>query len=135
MLGTSSPLDLAAQMRRRELLTASPAQLTLKLFQRLVLDLHRADAELAAGRHAPASSHLLHAQAILTELDATLDVRVWDGARDLKAVYAYCLAALAQANRTADASGVTSALELLTPVAAAFEEAARTAPAPAVALA
>ncbi|MFC7400904.1 flagellar export chaperone FliS [Citricoccus sp. GCM10030269] len=125
MLG-SSQRNAVEEMRRRELMTATPAQLTVKLFQRLLLDLHRAAADLGAGQPGAASSHLVHAQAILTELDSTLDVNAWSGAADLKAVYGYCLNTIAAANRDSDPAGVASALDLLTPVAEAFTQAART---------
>ena len=78
-----------AQLRRQELLTATPAQLTVKLFHRLLLDLNRAAVDLAAGNTGQASVNLVHAQAIMTELEATLDPTAWAGAEDLKLVD-YC---------------------------------------------
>ncbi|MDI3329700.1 MAG: flagellar protein FliS [Micrococcus sp.] len=116
-----------AQMRRQELLTATPAQLTVKLFQRLMLDLNRAAVDLETGNTGSASANLVHAQAILAELDATLDVTGWAGAEDLKAVYGYCLQTIDAANRNSDPVGVATAIELMAPVAEAFEQAAKTA--------
>lgn len=126
MLATANRSAIA-QMRRQELLTASPAQLTVKLFQRLILDLNRAAADLAGGNTGQASANLVHAQAILAELDATLSLGAWSGAQNLKAVYGYCLQTIDAANRNSDPAGVVTAIELLTPVAEAFEQAARTA--------
>jgi flagellar secretion chaperone FliS len=126
MLGAAqrNPIE---QMRRQEILTATPAQLTVKLFQRLILDLHRAVTDLQAGQTATASGHLVHAQSILSELDGTLDVNAWSGAADLKSVYGYCLQTISAANQNSDQAAVLSAIELLTPVADAFEQAAKTA--------
>ncbi|GAA1131892.1 flagellar export chaperone FliS [Citricoccus alkalitolerans] len=126
MLGTTqrNPIE---EMRRRELMTATPAQLTVKLFQRLILDLHRAAADLQQGQAGTASRHLVHAQSILSELDGTLDVNAWSGAADLKSVYAFCLQTIAAANQNSDAQAVLRAIELLTPVSEAFEQAAKTA--------
>lgn len=115
------------QMRRQELLTATPAQLTVKLFHRLILDLHRAASDLQSGNDGAASSHLVHAQSILVELDGTLDVNAWSGAADLQSVYAFCLQTIVAANQNSDADAVLRAIELLTPVSEAFEQAAKTA--------
>ncbi|MEO9247791.1 flagellar export chaperone FliS [Citricoccus nitrophenolicus] len=126
MLGTTqrNPIE---EMRRRELMTATPAQLTVKLFQRLILDLHRAATDLQQGQTGTASGHLVHAQSILSELDGTLDVNAWAGAADLKSLYTFCLQTIASANQNSDAHAVLRAIELLTPVAEAFEQAAKTA--------
>lgn len=126
MLGAAQ-LNPIEKMRRQELMTATPAQLTVKLFQRLILDLHRAATDLQQGQTGAASGHLIHAQSILAELDGTLDVNAWDGAADLKSVYAFCLQAMATANQNSDANAVLRAIELLTPVSEAFEQAAKTA--------
>lgn len=126
MLAAANPQAALEQMRRQELLNASPAQLTLKLFQRLILDLNRAAEALQGTSPGTAATHLVHAQAILSELDSTLDPSAWDGAEDLKSVYGYCISTIAAANRNADPVSVATALELITPVYEAFAEAART---------
>lgn len=126
MLGTTQRNPIG-DLRRRELMTATPAQLTVKLFQRLILDLHRAATDLQQGQSGTASGHLVHAQSILAELDGTLDVNAWSGAADLKSVYAFCLQTLVTANQNSDANAVLRAIELLTPVAEAFEQAAKSA--------
>ncbi|XKH58706.1 flagellar protein FliS (plasmid) [Citricoccus nitrophenolicus] len=125
MLGSANRTAIE-QMRRQELMTATPAQLTVKLFQRLVLDLNRAQAAFTQGL--PGNTHLVHAQAILAELDATLDPAKWDGAEELKAVYSYCMQTISTANLNSDPDAVATAIELITPVAAAFEDASRAAP-------
>ena len=60
--------------------TASPATLLIMLYDRLVLDLLRAEAALAEGKRDAANEQLTHAQDIVSELAATLDVNAWDGA-------------------------------------------------------
>ena len=65
-----------------------PSLLTM-LYDRLVLDLQRAEAEQRAGDRGAAGPHLMHAQDIVHELAATLDVDAWDGARRLMSVYTF----------------------------------------------
>lgn len=124
MLGTANNSAIE-KMRRQELMTASPAQLTVKLFQRMILDLTRSLAAFDEGMTSAAGPHLVHAQAILSELDATLNTAVWNGADDLRSIYRYCLQTLGEANAQSDRKKAQAALDLLQPIASAFEDAAR----------
>lgn len=124
MLGNGNRTMLD-KMRQQELATATPESLIVKLLHRLILDLNRAKAALETGTGV-ASTHIVHAQAIITELDQTLDDRLWDGARDLHAVYSYSLETLTRANQTDNPALVDTAITLLTPIVAAFEEASKT---------
>lgn len=125
MLGTANNSAIE-KMRRQELMTASPAQLTVKLFQRMILDLTRSLAAFDEGMVTAAGPHLVHAQAIISELDATLNTAAWSGAEDLRAIYRYCLQALTEANVQSDRNKAKIVLDLMQPIAASFEEAART---------
>jgi flagellar protein FliS len=69
--------------------TASPATLLVMLVERLVLDAERGLRCQLAGDGIAGSTHLQHAQAIVTELQATLDVEGWTGGRELMALYVY----------------------------------------------
>ena len=60
--------------------TASPATLLVMLYDRLVLDLLRAETALRDGKRDAANEQLAHAQDIISELANTLDVDVWEGA-------------------------------------------------------
>src|SRR4051812_26264998 len=83
--------------------TASPAQLLVMLYDRLVLDVVRAEAALRAGDRDAAAHQLMHAQDIVIELRTTLDTSTWTGASGLAQLYAFLLAELISANVQADA--------------------------------
>ncbi len=105
--------------------TASPATLLTMLYDRLVLDLERAEVAQRAGDRAAAGTHLLHAQDIVSELASTLDVDVWEGGRGLLSLYTYLLAELAGANVAGDAERTMACRELVVPLRDAWHTAAR----------
>lgn len=78
--------------------TASPQQLLVMLYERLTLDLQRASDALRNGEPSKAHEPLLHAQEIVLELNATLDVDAWEGATNLAALYDYLHSELVKAN-------------------------------------
>jgi len=104
--------------------TASPAKLLTMLYDRLVVDLQRAEAEQQVGDRAAASTHLVHAQDIVSELAATLDVSAWDGAKQLMSVYTYLLTELIGANVSGDPERTAACRELVEPLRDAWREAA-----------
>lgn len=83
---------------RETVLSATPAQLVTMLYDRLLVDLARAEACQVEGDWAGAGTHLLHAQDIVTELSNSLDVEAWSGGRDLLAIYTYVGSRLIAAN-------------------------------------
>ncbi len=78
--------------------TATPEQLLIMLFERLVLDTERALRSLMKADNVEANNQLLHAQAIVTELQATLEVDGMPAGRELMALYGYLNRRLIQAN-------------------------------------
>jgi len=104
--------------------TASPATLLTMLYDRLVLDLTRAEAAQRSGDRATANGQLLHAQDIISELLSTLDVGAWDGARQLMSVYTFLLSELVSANVSGDADRTAACRELVEPLREAWHEAA-----------
>ncbi|MFC6410936.1 flagellar export chaperone FliS [Planobispora longispora] len=60
--------------------TASPGQLLVMLYDRLVLDLTRAEEALGRGDREAAAQQLMHAQDIIIELRSSLKTDGWDGA-------------------------------------------------------
>ncbi|MBI2245727.1 MAG: flagellar export chaperone FliS [Nocardioides sp.] len=78
--------------------TASPQQLLVMLYERLAVDLQRASDALRNGEPSKAHEPLLHAQEIVLELNASLDVSAWDGASNLAALYDYLHSELVKAN-------------------------------------
>jgi flagellar protein FliS len=104
--------------------TASPAKLLTMLYDRLVLDLQRAETEQQVGDRAAASTHLLHAQEIVHELASTLDVNAWDGAGRLMSVYMYLIQELVGANVSGDPERTAACRELVEPLRDAWHQAA-----------
>ncbi|WP_024286301.1 flagellar export chaperone FliS [Cellulomonas sp. KRMCY2] len=105
--------------------TASPAKLLTMLYDRLVLDLTRAETEQRAGDRGAAGPHLTHAQDILSELMSTLDVSAWDGARQLMSVYTFLLTELIGANVAGDPERTAACRELVEPLRDAWHQAAQ----------
>ncbi len=105
--------------------TASPAKLLTMLYDRLVLDLERAETDQRGGRPGPAGVHLTHAQDIVGELMATLDVTAWDGAQRLLSVYTFLLTELVGANVEGDADRTAACRSLVEPLRDAWHQAAQ----------
>lgn len=113
--------------------TASPARLLVMLYDRLLLDLSQGEAALRSGEREMASDRLIHAQDIVLELRASLDVTGWAGAPGLAQLYSYLLTELIRANVRQDADRVAGCRELVQPLAEAWRAAALGADVPAVA--
>lgn len=105
--------------------TASPAKLLTMLYDRLVRDLLSAEIALGSSQNERASDQLLHAQAIVLELQASLDVEAWEGGPGLSALYTFVYGELVAANVGKDATKVRSCHDLLEPLRQAWHEAAR----------
>jgi len=103
--------------------TASPGQLLVMLYDRLVVDLQQAEEALHASARELASDRLMHAQDIIAELRSTLDVTAWDGAADLANLYGFLLVELINANVRQDAERVAACRGLVEPLRDAWREA------------
>jgi flagellar protein FliS len=110
-------------------LSAPPARLLTMLYDRLLLDLARAETAQQAANWPMASENLLHAQAILTELSSSLNVDAWDGASGLLGIYNYASTALINANIQRDVGLTREASDLLEPLRQTWHEAAAAIPA------
>ena len=102
--------------------TMSPAQLLVMLYDRLVLDLDRAEAALQTGHSA--HQHLLHAQEIVLELRSSLRTAEWDGGPGLASLYDFLHLELVRANVTRDPGATEGCLGLVSDLAATWREAA-----------
>ncbi len=111
------------QYARDAILSASPARLLTMLYDRLLLDLRRAEAAQQAGDWQAANTQLLHAQDIIAELSATLRPDVWDGAEGLRGLYEYVRMALVSANIHRDVARTREAITLLMPLHEAWHAA------------
>ena len=97
------------------------------LYDRLLLDLGRAETAQHAANWPVASENLLHAQAIITELAVPEDLTSWDGAEDLLGVYNYAFTALVNANIHRNVADPRRR-QLLEPLRQAWHEAAANLP-------
>lgn len=99
--------DIRNRFLRDRVMTATPAQRVVLLYDRLVLDLTRAaDTQDAGG----ARSHLEHAGLILSELTGSLDRSAGGPTAGLSDIYHYALREVLSAQLT----GFTPALVTLT---------------------
>ncbi|GAA3863449.1 hypothetical protein GCM10022381_04310 [Leifsonia kafniensis] len=119
-----------SQYNRDVILSATPARLLTMLYDRLLLDLGRAEAAQLASNWTVSTENLLHAQDIIAELSSSLDVDAWDGADGLLAVYSYVSNALISANLDRDVERTRESIALLEPLRTAWHEAAVQLPAP-----
>ena len=118
-----------AQYNRNAILSATPTQLVTMLYDRLVLDLKRAEAAQDEERWADAHEQLLHAQDIVAELSSSLRIEAWDGASGLFAIYVYVHQALVDANIHRNIARTREALGLIEPLCASWHQAAQLIPA------
>lgn len=104
--------------------TASPARLLVMLYERLVLDVRKAMTAQQQGDHAEAHTQLLHAQDIVLELRATLDVDAWEGGPGLASIYDFLHLQLVRANISRDVATTEGCLRLVEDLCATWREAA-----------
>jgi len=103
--------------------TASPGQLLVMLYDRLVVDLTQAEDALRARDTATASTRLMHAQDIVSELRSSLDLSAWDGAAGLAQLYGFLFTRLIKANVANDADLVAECRAVVEPLRDAWREA------------
>ena len=119
--------DLAAARalyNRDSVLNASPAKLLVMLYDRLLLDLGRAETAQLGEDWDTASAQLMHAQEIVGELMSSLRPESWDGGPGLMAIYTYVLNAMMRANTGRDVEKTRECTRLLEPLRLAWHEAA-----------
>jgi flagellar protein FliS len=104
--------------------TASPQQLLVMLYDRLALDLERAEDALVASDRETAHAQLLHAQEIVLELRGSLQVDVWEGGPRLAALYSWVLSELMKANLKGEVRRVRDCRKVVEPLRDAWREAA-----------
>jgi len=119
---------LRAQLNQEAVLSASPARLLTMLYDRLLVDLSRAERAQGAGDWAKATEPLLHAQQIVAELTSSLDVDAWSGAAGLRSIYDYVQTALIEANVRRDIERTRESIGILEPLRQAWHEAAQQLP-------
>ena len=113
-----------SQYNRDAILSATPVRLLTMLYDRLLLDLNRAETAQVSQDWQVASENLLHAQAIIAELTSSLKVDAWDGGQGLLGLYTYVSNALIAANVRRDVERTRECITLLEPLRTAWYEAA-----------
>lgn len=114
---------------RDAVLSASPVRLLTMLYDRLVLDLTRAEGALSDQNWPVAWENLRHADQIVAELASSLKVDAWDGADGLLQLYTYVTDLIVTANIEREPAGVREAISLIEPLRDTWHEAAAMLPA------
>lgn len=112
-----------AQYNRDAILAASPARLLTMLYDRLLLDLSRAEIAQEIEDWETARDQLLHAQDIVSELTSSLKLDTWDGAHGLLGIYTFVSNALIYANTHRDVASTRVCMTLLEPLRQSWAEA------------
>jgi flagellar protein FliS len=94
------------QYQQAQTLTVSPGQLVVLLYDGVLRFARRARLAIADRNYEAAHNALCRAQAIISELDATLNDDTGAIATSLHRIYAYCLQRLIEANVQKDADRV-----------------------------
>ena len=113
-----------AQYNQDAILSASPSRLLTMLFDRLLLDLQRAEAAQSEQDWNRASIHLVHAQDIVAELAGSLDVERWDGGQNLLAIYLFSSTKLVSANLDHSMERTREVITIMEPLRQTWHEAA-----------
>lgn len=116
--------DARSAYRGNAVATATPGQLLVMLFDRLVLDVERGLRAQMKSDWAEANTQFQHAQAIVSELQATLDPEGWTGGPELMALYGYIQRRLIQANVRHDQRAAKESLILCRQLADTWKRAA-----------
>ncbi|MHB8945507.1 MAG: flagellar export chaperone FliS [Bacillota bacterium] len=111
------------QYRSTQIETASPERLLVMLYDAAIGALSGARAAIAGKRREEANRYFLKAQAIITELQGSLDLSVGEVAKSLFALYDYFTRRLIEANLKQDAAGVEEILGHLRDLRSAWKEA------------
>ncbi|MDR0819845.1 MAG: flagellar export chaperone FliS [Oscillospiraceae bacterium] len=104
--------DTVAAYRRNSILTASPMDLILMLFDGIRKDLLQTKAALERGQIETAHAKLMNAQAIITELLNSLDLKL-DLAQGIVPVYDFIYTELVEINTSKDTARIDPLLELV----------------------
>lgn len=118
------PHLVRAQYNQDAILSASPSRLLTMLFDRLMLDLQRAEGAQLEQDWDRAAPHLIHAQDIVAELAGSLDVERWDGGQNLLAVYLFTSTKLVSANVDRSIERTREVITIMEPLRQTWHEAA-----------
>lgn len=118
-MALSSPVD-----RFRSAAEAlTPARILVLLYERLQRDLADAEEATVAGDRFRGHRALLHAQEIVTELDAALDATAWSDAAQMSSIYRFLTGRLIAANVNQDLAAIRDCRAVVDPLVETWREA------------
>jgi flagellar protein FliS len=94
-------------------LTASPEQLVVMLYDGCIRFLHQSAVAMRAGQREQSRNRMSRAEAIIDELNGTLDMSYGDIPAQLRSIYLFCKRHLIHANVNQDADAVDTVATLL----------------------
>ncbi|GLC25342.1 flagellar export chaperone FliS [Roseisolibacter agri] len=113
----------AARYRNAELESASPGQLVVMLFDKILLTLRRARLAIESRSIEDRVELLLKANEMITELKVSLDFEQGGAiAQNLDALYAFSLRQLFEASRTGDAAKIDGVVRVMDELRDAFAQ-------------
>jgi flagellar protein FliS len=118
----TSSVAAADHYLEQRVLTASPAELTMMLFDACVGSLRLAIRLMESGEHLAALPKLRKAQDIVLELRTSLNHEAGQLASNLDALYTFAWTELLQAGITKDPKRATAALDVVEPLQQAWRE-------------
>jgi flagellar protein FliS len=117
-----------AAYKQQSILTATPGQLVVMLYDGCLRFLHQGAQSMRAGNLAEAGSRLQRAEAIVEELLSTLDLEQGGViASRLQGIYVFCMRHLMEARIERDAGKIDRVAELLSELRESWVEIAATA--------
>jgi flagellar protein FliS len=116
--------DVRSRFLADTVATVGPSRLLTMLYDRMVLDVERAEAALVAGDRVEATQQLAHAQDIVAELIASLDAEAWDGGPGLLSIYTFLLSELLESSMTGSVERTAGCRAIITPLRDAWHDAA-----------
>lgn len=116
-------MDAQELYRQQSIETASPARLVSMLYHGAVAATVRAEGRMRDADHEAANRELLKAQAIVHELQVTLDFDQGGAiARNLDSLYSYCTEQLIEANLTKTVAPLEAARATLVGMAETWDQ-------------
>jgi flagellar protein FliS len=103
-------------------LTAPPEQLVLMLYDGALRFLRQSAAAMREGERSYARERMRRAEAIVDELNVTLDMSQGEVATRLRAIYLFCKRHLMQSLVDTDPKGIDAVIELLTGLRESWSE-------------
>lgn len=119
----NAALRAQRQYQTDAVMSATPERLLTMLYDRLFLDVERAETAQRAENWPVANENLQHAQAIVTELTSSL-TDAWEGSAGLRAVYVYLTQTLITANVTRNADATHECVNIIAPLREAWHASA-----------